>query len=287
MSDELGLGLDTIDDIENEILTIVRNNDNFDNLLAYDNRWPILYHLSPIRQNLINWYPFNKDSSLLEIAAECGAITRVFCEKIKDVTVLEASKKKSQINYERHKDYNNLKIIRNFNEIKNDAKFEYITLLGGLEKASSFIKTSNPCKDILITIKSYLKADGKFIIAVKNRFGMKYWAGAKEDHTGLEFDGITGCICNNMKTFGKVELVGLLNSAGFKNLEFYYPYPDHNMPMEIFSDEILPGASSMLSYSPNYDYERYVYFDEALAYKGIIENNMFDFFANSFLVVCD
>ena len=29
-------------------------------------------------------------------------------------------------------------------------------------------------------------------IAIENKFGIKYWAGATEDHTGRIFDGIQG-----------------------------------------------------------------------------------------------
>lgn len=32
-------------------------------------------------------------------------------------------------------------------------------------------------------ISGYLKEDGKLLIAIENKFGLKYWAGS-EDHTG-------------------------------------------------------------------------------------------------------
>ena len=40
-------------DIEDELLNIVQNNDDYMEILKNDNRWPILYHLSPIRENLL------------------------------------------------------------------------------------------------------------------------------------------------------------------------------------------------------------------------------------------
>lgn len=79
--------------IEDELLKIVKSNKDIDEVLSNDNRWPILYHLSPIRQNIINWYPFKKNSSLLEIGGGCGAITSVFCELLDEVKVVELSKK--------------------------------------------------------------------------------------------------------------------------------------------------------------------------------------------------
>jgi SAM-dependent methyltransferase len=275
-------------DIEDELLEIVENNHNFDEVLANDNRWPILYHLSPIRQNIINWYPFKKNASCLEIGGGCGAITGALCQNLEEVKVVELSKRRSSINLERHKNFDNLEIIvGNLNDIKFDQKFDYITLNGVLEYAGSFTKTDEPYKDFLKQIKTYLKPDGKLIIAIENRYGLKYFAGAKEDHTGKEFDGITGYLGNDkVRTFGKIELKNLLSESGYPTQEFYYPHPDYKMPIEIYSDYLLPNKDTLLSASPNFDNERYLIFDEVEAFKGIIENNQYEFFANSFLVIC-
>lgn len=275
-------------DIENELLEIVKNEKDFDKILALDDKWPILYHLSPIRQNILNWYPFKKNASLLEIGGGCGAITGALCPVLEKVKVVELSKRRSTINYERNRDHDNLEIIvGNLNDIKFDQKFDYITLIGVLEYAGSFTKTASPYEDFLKNIKSFLKEDGKLLIAIENRYGLKYFAGAKEDHTGKEFDGITGYIDNDsVKTFGKVELEELLSKVGFNKLNFYYPHPDYKMPFEIYSDDFLPSREELLSMSPNFDYDRYELFNESLAYKGIIENGQYPFFANSFFIEC-
>lgn len=274
--------------IEDELLEIVKKYDDYSAVLANDNRWPILYHLSPIRQNIINWYPFRKGASCLEIGGGCGAITGALCNSLAKVTVVELSKRRATINYERHKTYDNLEIIvANLNDIVFKEKFDYITLNGVLEYAGSFTKTDDPYADFLKQIKQYLKPDGKLIVAIENRYGMKYFAGAKEDHTSKAFDGITGYIgTDTVRTFGKKELERLLDRSGYPVQSFYYPHPDYKMPMEIFSQEWLPSVTTLLSSAPNFDYERYTLFSETEAYKGIIENGQFEFFANSFLVIC-
>ncbi len=275
-------------DIEDELLEMVKRTNDYSEILTNDNRWPILYHLSPIRQNIINWYPFKENASCLEIGGGCGAITGALCESLKEVKVVELSKRRASINFERHKNYDNLEIIvANLNDIKFDQKFDYITLNGVLEYAGSFTKTNDPYKDFLKQIKKYLKPDGKLIIAIENRYGLKYFAGAKEDHTAKEFDGITGYQGNkNIRTFGKNEFEDLLTQSGFPEQDFYYPHPDYKMPLEIYSQDWLPDADVLMSKTPNFDQERYDLFCEQEAYVGIIENNQFEFFANSFLVIC-
>ena len=276
-------------DVEDDILEIVKSGKDFEEVLAKDNRWAILYHLSPIRQNIINWYPFKKVASCLEIGAGCGAITGALCDSLEKVVAVELSKRRATINYERHKNRDNLDIIvANLNDIEFNQKFDYITLIGVLEYAGSFTKTTNPYEDFLKQIKKYLKPDGKLIIAIENRYGLKYFAGAKEDHTARAFDSIVGYPgVDSVRTFGKVELENLLNSVGFKSYKFYYPHPDYKMPLEIFSDDFLPSADTFLPSAPNFDNERYTLFNESEAFKGIIENNQFPFFANSFLVVVE
>jgi 2-polyprenyl-3-methyl-5-hydroxy-6-metoxy-1,4-benzoquinol methylase len=275
-------------DIEEELLEIVTTYQDFSQILATEDRWPILYHLSPIRQNIINWYPFKEKSHCLEIGAGCGAITGALCQRVERVTAVELSKRRATINYTRHKDCDNLEIIvANLNDIEFKEKFDYITLNGVLEYAGSFTKTQNPYEDFLKQIKGYLKPDGKLIIAIENRYGLKYFAGAKEDHTSKAFDGIVGYPNNDtVRTFGKLELEQLLHQSGYHDQHFYYPHPDYKMPLEIYSDDFLPSATSHLTPAPNFDYERYSLFDESQAYRGIIENGQFPFFANSFLVIC-
>jgi 2-polyprenyl-3-methyl-5-hydroxy-6-metoxy-1,4-benzoquinol methylase len=275
-------------EIEDVLLDIVTNNTDYSEILANDHRWPILYHLSPIRQNIINWYPFRENSSCLEIGGGCGAITGALCQSLKEVKVVELSKRRSSINLERHKHFDNLEIIvGNLNDIQFKEKFDYITLNGVLEYAGSFTDTDEPYKDFLKQIKKYLKPDGKLIIAIENRYGLKYFAGAREDHTGKVFDGLTGYMDNDkVRTFGKLELEKLLKYSGYENQEFYYPHPDYKMPMEIYSENWLPTSDTLLSSAPNFDAQRYELFSETEAFKGLIDNGQYEFFANSFLVIC-
>ncbi len=275
-------------DIEDELLSIVQNNEDYDEVLAKESRWAILYHLSPIRQNIINWYPFEDGASCLEIGGGCGAITGALCDKLGSVSVVELSKRRAMINYTRHKERDNLEIVvGNLNNIEFDKRFDYITLNGVLEYAGSFTEGDEPYRGFLEQIKQYLKPNGKLIIAIENRYGLKYFAGALEDHTSKAFDGITGYEGNSsVRTFGKLELESLLTKSGYPSQEFYYPHPDYKMPLEIFSARWLPSHYSQLSPAPNFDSKRFELFDESRAFEGIIKNGQFEFFANSFLVIC-
>lgn len=275
-------------DVENDILIYCKHED-IQEVLLKDTRWPVFYHLSPIRENLVNWFPFEKDAALLEIGMGCGALTGIFCENVARVEGVEISPRRAEIAAWRHKDCDNLMIhVGNLNDMNITQKFDYITLIGVLEYAGSFTHTDEPYKDFLQSCKKYLKSDGKLLLAIENRMGLKYWSGAREDHIGKIFDGITGYQNNHsVRTFSKPELTKLLQDSGFGELEWYYPFPDYKLPHRVYSDEYMPKVGELKNkHFLYYDSERYLLFNEADAMNGIVASNLFDIFSNSFFVCC-
>ncbi len=273
--------------IENEIIKYENEYENIDDVFEKDIRWPVFYHLTPIRKNIINWYPFKDNSEVLEIGAGMGAITEALCEKCKNVVSVELSKNRATSIATRNKNRENLEIIvGNLNDIDfKERKFDYITLIGVFEYAALYTNTKNPYIDFLNNIKKLLKPDGKLLIAIENKFGMKYFLGAPEDHTNIKYDGITGYSNeSSVRTFGKQEIENILSETGFKSRKFYYPLPDYKLPSLIFSDEYLPTVQTIENYKPYYYEGTQIEFDEIKAYKEIIKNNMFSFFANSFFI---
>ena len=279
--------------IEDEMLEIARYypKSKYNEIIAERKNWAIMYHFSHVRENIISWLPMSSKESVLEIGAGCGAITGALLKKAGKVTTVDLSMKRSLINAYRNKDSENLKIhVGNFEEVEKDFtdKFNIITLIGVFEYAVGYISSSNPYEDFLKTIKRHLSKNGRIVIAIENKFGLKYWAGCREDHTGRFFEGIEGYKNTTYaRTFSKVELDCMFENVGFKDWKFYYPYPDYKFPKTIYSDEQLPKVGSLNYNGANFDRDRMVLFDETSVYDGIIKDNMFPYFSNSFLVVLE
>ncbi len=272
--------------IEDEMLEIVRSGRDYFDVIEKDNRWPILYHFSPERRNLLEWFPFRNDATLLEIGAGCGALTGLFCEKTAHVSAVELSERRSKILFHRHEQLPNLEVIAgNLTDVQFLRKFDYITLIGVLEYAACFVEGKHPAQIMLNRVGELLAPGGSLILAMENKFGLKYFAGAREDHTGRSFDGIEGYPAGGIATFSRKELNALLAECGYASTRFYYPYPDYKLPNEVFSDDYLPEVNHILHDAPNYDQERLALFSEKKAFVNIIRNGDFPFFSNSFLVV--
>lgn len=272
-------------DVENDLLDIIKSGKAFDDVLRNDRRWPINYHLSHIRHNVLSWYPFAGGCDILEVGAGCGAITGLLCEKAGHVTAVELTKRRATINFERNKGYDNLDIYAgDIFKINFDRKFDYITSIGVLEYAAFMSKDKNPYADFLNRLKKMLKPGGHILIAIENRFGLKYFSGSKEDHTGRIFDGINGYPDNDrVRTFTKSEIEELLDSCDLCNHKFYYPYPDYKFPEYILTDKSINQFSEKSSIGIT-AHSEIALFDETKVLKSLGADGVAASFANSFLI---
>ena len=140
--------------------------------------------------------------------------------------------------------------------------------------------------DFLRTIARHLKPEGKIILAIENRFGLKYWAGCTEDHFGTLFEGLEGYpSTKGVKTFTKKELTNILEKAGNLKASWYYPFPDYKLPMTIYSDRRLPLKGELNRMETNFDRLRLQLFQESSVYDSLLDNDMFPEFSNSFLLL--
>lgn len=96
--------------IEDELLGIVKNASKveYQELIEEKNSWPILYHLSPLRANIVDWLPITKEHKVLEIGSGCGAITDKLAQKAGEVTCVDLSARRSQFNAWRNQDQDNI-----------------------------------------------------------------------------------------------------------------------------------------------------------------------------------
>lgn len=277
--------------VEDELLEIVQNYrpEDYADVIEERASWPILYHLSPLRENIVGWIPFDASMKVLEVGSGCGAITGALAKKAGSVTCIDLSKKRSHINAHRHKECGNVTIqVGNFTDIEPElaADYDYICLIGVFEYGQSYIGTKNPFVDFLTIIKKHLKQGGRIIIAIENRFGLKYFAGCREDHLGTYFSGIEDYASGGgVRTFTKNGLEQILQSNHVDKHAFYYPYPDYKFMTSLYSDEYLPKIGELSTNTRNFDRDRMLLFDEKDAFDGILRDGLFPLFSNSYLLM--
>lgn len=278
-------------EFESDLLNISQKYgiDQFNKIIAEKKQFNYTRVLSHIRGNCVEWIPFKKTDKVLEIGAEYGSITRTLAKKAGHIISFDTLWNKCVINSNINKDYDNITFVAgSFKQLKqylNNEKFDYITLIGCFDFAAQFIDDVDCHKILLNELSHLLKKDGKLIISIENKYGLKYWSGSVERRSGLPFEGITGYKnISGVSTFSKNNLINLLKKCNYSHTKFYYPYPDYEFAMSIFSDNYLPNVNSFSNGKYNWEANRTELFEEFRAFEELSRDGYFSEFSNSFLV---
>jgi SAM-dependent methyltransferase len=286
------------DDTENYILQTITQAADLSicsgELIRAIKDWPTLYHLHPNRANLLRPLAnLLKERQILEIGCGCGAITRYLGELGGPVLALEGSYRRASIAAERCRDLPNVKVVSdNFLHFGPDQQFDVITLIGVLEYAGIYFSGEDPFRTMLERAHRLLRPDGLLVIAIENKLGLKYWAGAPEDHTGEAYLGLgNGYGPGQARTFGRSELKELLSLSGFPSHPFIYPFPDYKLPTTLITEKGIgqPGFDAHMLLLEKFEYVQSDYyssqFSTSLAGREIEKNGLLADLSNSFLVL--
>ena len=286
-------GVDLYSDgsIENDLLQIVKKykKEDYPRIIEEKASWPILYHLSDQRANIVEWIPMSPKAKVLEVGSGCGAITGMLSKKAGEVIACDLSRRRSEINATRNRECDNVTIhVGNFRDIEPDLPmdFDFIFLIGVFEYGQGYIGTDSPYEKFLLMLKKHLKRGGRIVIAIENRLGLKYFAGCAEDHLGSFFSGIEGYSSDSVaKTFTRNGLINIFKKCGMNDYHFYYPYPDYKLMTLLHSDYYLPKYGELQDNVRNFDRDRLVLFNEKHAYEDLVKDGLYPVFANSFEVI--
>lgn len=197
--------------------------------------WPTEYHLSRARTNLLRPFDLGRFENVLEIGSGCGAITRYLGETCRHVTALEGSVQRASIVRDRCSDLNNVTCLcANVSDVRFSKKFDLVIVIGVWEYSGKYLHASvDPWQHFLHLVLDALAPGGVCLLAIENQLGLKYLAGAFEDHTGRPYEGIEGYYPGTqIRTFGRHELVNRFAAAGMAT-ELFLPFPDYKLPRTI------------------------------------------------------
>ena len=251
----------------------------YNKIIEKDKRTNIVSIFSEMRANVIKWYPFEENKKILEIGANYGEITEELARKNLNITAIETSNEKIECLQKRLEDVLNLRLIlcTNLKELELEEKYDYITLIGIAEYAEKlgFINL----KEMLEWAYGKLNENGKIILAIDNKFGVKYLAGSTRSNRETPFANYIENKNKDYKLYGKTELEEILKE--FNNSKFYYPVPNYTLAHMIYTDEYLPKRKR---YNIYYREDEEILFSELTFIGDIIKNKKFDFFTNSYII---
>lgn len=267
-----------------ELYDIIRQHgdEGYEKIISEKSSYQYLYHLSEIRQNLVDWIPMHEDMRVLERNPECGALTAKLLEKAGTVTCVAEDEMHAKLIETRCKSaQGKLAIQQEVDFLKEEQaeKYDVILIVG------SFYRY----REELVRLREQLKPQGRLIVADANRLGLKFFAGCREEYRGTYFSGVEGYEDEqdaelSARCYTKGEYTKFLTAAGFAKIRFYYPYPDYKFPNCIYSDEWLPGEGELMDNRRNFEGDRLQLFDERKVYDTLLGEGVFETFSNSYLI---
>lgn len=269
---------------------------------AWDD-WALEYHLGSKRSNIYRGLNLTGVKTVLEVGCGCGAITRFLGEQGFQVDSIEGTMRRAEIARLRTADIENVQIISsNYHDlVLSENSYDLVVFTGVLEYSGAYAaKGVSPEEQLEITLRhaqAALTPEGQILIAIENRTGFKYLAGASEDHLNVRNVGLLGYVeplsgdlTRGIRTWSKSQWQAMLRDFDFKAVEFCYPFPDYKVPDAILSEQflankaypeqVLGGIESrdyFTPWKPN--------LPESLFWRMAAQTHSLDQFANSFLIV--
>jgi len=280
---------------ENYVLNAIQNSKDISSdsreLESHIKDWSSRYHLARERTLAYKALKIEPSATILEVGSGCGSITRFLGERAGWVLALEGSSRRATIARERTRDLANVDVLcASFEDVDFSRKFDIVVCNGVLEYAAMFVKAEEPGQKMLAMLSSLVAPGGSLIVAIENKFGLRYFSSSKEEHTNIMFDGIEGYPANpkGARTYGDIELENMLHAC-FDSVETFIPLPDYKLPTAIVRDKLLErvNCAELFANTACFDHGSHIRpkMYERLVWAELQKNALLKTFSNSLFMI--
>ncbi len=276
-------------------------------LQAYERDWASECHLSPARANLYRAFDFSGVERVLEVGSGCGAISRFLGEQSLQLDCVEGSIRRAGITRLRCRDLDNVCVVAAPLQSLQLPRswYDLVILTGVIEYAGLYSQGLDPDDAAIFMLERLLETlapGGRIVIAIENRTGFKYLAGAGEDHFGRPYVGLSNYpICEEYKvqsgregirTWDRKQWQELLSRLSIDTCcSWLYPFPDYKLTSVLLTPVFLrqhpDSAAAILSRIHSRDYTALwqPVINESLFWQAAAATGTLEEFANSFVLV--
>jgi len=254
--------------------------------------WATSYSLVPGRANLLRSVDVRPDMRVLEIGCGCGPITRYLGERAGLVDSIEPMPARAKVANLRTRDLDGVQVyVGTLDDVPAEPTYDLVVVVGVLEYVGNGAKDRRPYLDFLGQCRDVLVPGGTLLVAIENALGVKYLAGAGEDHTNRPFDSLEDyALKSPARTFSRAVLEELVADAGLTPTTVLGAFPDYKLPRVIVSDALFASSPQLATRlpkfpSPDWVVPRLQLADEAMLWRTLVEAGVARDFVNSFVVL--
>ncbi len=254
-------------------------------------------YVSPYRTTILDCFEFRAGGAqVLEVGADCGAVTRWLGENCGTVHALERDPDRADVARARCADLSNVSIdTAGHWELDLREAFDVVTLIGAFDRSDRGSPQANEpvgaAQAVLAFARGALREDGVLVVATDNRLGLAYLNGARQGPDAKPFESVQGYpLTTAPTTFSAHRLRQMLSAAGFSQASFYLPYPSYRCAHTIVNAEHADPCSSAYDWlactppDPRID-DRGALYNGALAERELTRAGLLVELANSFVIL--
>ncbi len=149
-------------------------------------------------------------------------------------------------------------------------------------------------EELFAALKCCLKPEGRLLLGMNNRMGIRYFIGDRDPHTNRNYDGVEGYRRAYSKpqdpfmgrSYNEAELKEMLLAAGFQKLCFFSVLSDLSDATVLFREDYLPAEDLATRITPRYEFPETVFLEEEGLYGQLIRNGLFHKMANAYFIEC-
>ena len=225
--------------------------------------------IEEIRGGLLAWYDFEDAEHVLYIGGADDALPKMLESRSFQLTCLEVG------------------CLEDACWQRDIGKFDYIISIADLEQ------TKDPVQ-LLATLKLFLCPNGRLLLGMNNRLGIRYFCGDRDPYTGRNFDSIEDYqrVYSRVeddffgRMYSEAEIREMLEKCGLQHCKFFSVLPDLNHAALIYAEDYLPNEALANRVFPKYNCPDTVFLDEKNLYETLEHNGLFHKMANAYLVEC-
>ena len=218
-----------------------------------------------VKKGIILWYDIPKESKVLYLGSNTDPVYEALLDSGADVSVYSGSEQ----------------------DVWVSGIYDYVVSIAEPEKHKA------PA-ELMKSWRSFLKPEGRLLLGMNNRMGLRYFCGDRDPYTGRSFDGVEGYQHAYTKAedtylgqcYDEAELREMIAKAGFEKCCFFSVMPDLDEAIMLFREDNVPAEDLATRLTSRYVYPDTVFLAEENLYNGIVKNGLFHKMANAFFIEC-
>ena len=226
-----------------------------------------LQEFSERRGNIVRWLGLKPGTKVLELGSECGAVTETLLDMGCRVTCVEESLVKSRINAHRNGKAHSFSIyVEDAESYVPGEQYDLILVWKTRE--------TEKIQERLKSLAQRLTPKGRLLAAFYNRYALRKWGGYRQRYHEEMFR-------EKEEGIAYSEIKKLVSCFAAEAPQLYYPYPDHEHMIALYSDDFLPKEGELFKNAVPFQEGRLEFCNETKAFDQIILDGMFAQYTNS------